>query len=439
MTPDPATRPADVRGGALADVVVLEIAGTPAGELAGGLLADLGATVIKIEPADGSPMRRCGPALPGEDALAFQVENRGKYSVRADPAALATEPWLARLLAAADALIEDLGPGRLESAGLSPEELAQRNPRLVTLRISPFGQTGPLAAERGDDRIAQAFAGVQFATGFPDRPPLPVTVPLAASWTAILGSGGLLMALFEARRSGRGQLVDIGLYQTALRMQEEVVVRYDRTGAVAGRLGTESPIVVPANVYPTRDGGWIAVSGAGDQPFARLCEAIEAPDAPKDPRFATPAARLQHRADSDALVGDWIAAHDQADAEARFAAFGVAGTAVRSADDILADAHVKAREAVLALSSTTGQELPAPAAVPLTAAMIGMGSRRIRSTTAPVMRVKSRRVRESAPRRAPMISSTSPPEQKPRPSPVITSTRTSSRCSISARMSRRSE
>jgi formyl-CoA transferase len=360
----PSALPDDARGGALAGIVVLEIAGTPAGELAGGLLADLGATVVKIEPAEGSPMRRRGPALPGEDALAFQAENRGKCSVRADPGALATEPWLARLLATADALIEDLGPGRLESAGLSPEELERRNPRLVTLRISPFGQTGPLASARGDDRVAQAFSGVQFATGFPDRAPLPVTVPLAESWTAILGSGGLLMALFDARRSGRGQVVDIGLYQTALRMQEEVVVRYDRTGTVVGRLGTESPIVVPANVYPTRDAGWIAVSGAGDQPFARLCEAIEAPDAPKDWRFATPAARLQNRAASDALVGSWIAAHDQADVEARFAAAGVAGTAVRSADDILADAHVKARESVLALLSTSGQELLAPAAVP---------------------------------------------------------------------------
>jgi crotonobetainyl-CoA:carnitine CoA-transferase CaiB-like acyl-CoA transferase len=348
------------RGGALAGLVVVELGHTLAGELAGGLLADLGATVIKVEPAGGSPMRQRGPGLPGEDALAFQSENRGKYSVRAE----LDEPWLARLLATADALIEDLGPGRLEAAGLSPETLERGNPRLVILRISPFGQTGPLAGEGGDDRIAQAFSGVQFVTGFPDRPPLPVTVPLAESWTAILGASGLLMAVFHARRSGRGQVVDLGLYQTALRMQEEVVIRHDRTGAVAGRLGTESPIVVPANVYRTRDGGWIAVSGAGDQPFARLCEAIEAPDAPKDPRFATPGARMQNRAASDALVGTWIAAHDQADVEARFAAAGVAGTAVRSADDILTDAHVKAREAILPLASATGQELLAPASVP---------------------------------------------------------------------------
>jgi len=352
------------RGGALAGVVVLELAGTPAGEMAGGLLADLGATVIKIEPPEGSPMRRRGPGLPDEDSLAFQSENRGKRSIQASLEALATEPWLARLLATADALIEDLGPGYLEAAGLAPEALERHNPRLVTLRISPFGQTGPLAGERGDDRIAQAFSGMQFVTGFPDRAPMSVTIPLAESWTAILGANGLLMAVFHARRSGRGQVVDIGLYQTALRMQEEVVVRYDRNGTVAERLGTESPIVVPANVYRTRDGGWIAVSGAGDQPFARLCEAIEAPDAPKDPRFATPAARLGNRQASDELVGSWIARHDQADVEARFAAVGVAGTAVRSADDIIGDAHVKARAAIVPLVSTGGREFLSPAPVP---------------------------------------------------------------------------
>jgi crotonobetainyl-CoA:carnitine CoA-transferase CaiB-like acyl-CoA transferase len=353
-----------VADGALAGLVILELAGTPAGEMAGGLLADLGATVIKIEPPEGSPMRRRGPGLPGEDSLAFQTENRGKRSVRASLDALATGPWLARLLATADALIEDLGPGCLEAAGLAPEALERRNPRLVTLRISPFGQTGPLAGERGDDRIAQAFSGMQFVTGFPDRAPMPTTIPLAESWTAILGANGLLMAVFHARRSDRGQVVDIGLYQTALRMQEEVVVRYDRNKTVAERLGTESPIVVPANVYRTRDGGWIAVSGAGDQPFARLCEAIESPDVPKDPRFATPAARLQNRQASDELVGSWIARHDQTHVEERFAKVGVAGTAVRSADDIIGDVHVKARESIVPLTSTGGRELLSPAPVP---------------------------------------------------------------------------
>jgi crotonobetainyl-CoA:carnitine CoA-transferase CaiB-like acyl-CoA transferase len=371
MTPIPPARangePLDLagRGGPLEGLVVVELARGLAGEFAGGLLADLGATVIKVEPPAGSPMRRLGPAIGGEtDSLSFQSENRGKYSVCADVKELAGENGLGRLLASADALVEDLGPGRLEAAGLSPDALAARNPRLAVLRISPFGQTGPLAEAQGDDRIAQAFSGVQFTTGFPDRPPIPVTLPLLDCWTGLQGVNGLLMAIFDARRSGLGQVVDIGLYQMGLRVQEEVVVQYHRTGAVARRMGTESPTVVPANVYATRDGGWIAVSGAGDQPFARLCQVIEAPDAPSDPRFRTPAARLQNRAAADELVRSWIARHDAADVEVRFTAGGVTGTAVRSVDDIIADEHVRARGDLLHLQSATGRDFLAPGAVP---------------------------------------------------------------------------
>jgi crotonobetainyl-CoA:carnitine CoA-transferase CaiB-like acyl-CoA transferase len=352
------------RGGALEGVVVLELAQGFAAELAGGLLADLGATVIKVEPRDGCPLRRRGPAIPGEDSLYFQSENRGKFSIVAEPGDLTSEPWLGRLVESADAIVEDLGPGRLESAGLWPEALLAKHRRLAMLRISPFGQTGPLAAERGDDRIAQAFSGMQFATGFPDRPPIPVTVPLAEAWSAILGAGALLMAIYHARRSGHGQVVDIGLYQTALRMQEDVVIRHHTTGAVASRMGTESATVVPANVYPTRDGGFIALSGAGDQPFARLCEAIEAPEAPKDPRFATSAVRLANRAAADALVRAWIARHDLADIEARFMKAGVAGTAVRSVDEIVGDAHVQSRRSAVTLTSFSGRDFLAPAATP---------------------------------------------------------------------------
>src|SRR5438094_8544529 len=137
------------RGGALADMVVIELTETLAGEFAGGLLADLGATVIKVEAPEGSPLRRLGPAIAGEDALYFQSENRGKYSVCADLTALADEPWFVRLLSVADAIVEDLGPGRLEAIALSPHALQQRHPRLCHLRISPFGQTGPLAGEHG--------------------------------------------------------------------------------------------------------------------------------------------------------------------------------------------------------------------------------------------------------------------------------------------------
>src|SRR5262249_19229360 len=143
--PHPLGLPGPDRGGALAGAVVIEISRTFAGQMAGGLLADLGATVIKIEPRGGSPQRALGPAIAGEDSLYFQSENRGKYSVVADLTAVSTEPWLVRLLATADAVVEDLGPGALEAAGLGPHVLETRNTRLALLRISPFGQSGPLA------------------------------------------------------------------------------------------------------------------------------------------------------------------------------------------------------------------------------------------------------------------------------------------------------
>jgi len=400
MTAESSALPGSDRGGALEGVVVVELAQSLAGEFAGGLLADMGATVVKVEPRDGSPLRRRGPGIAGEDSLYFQSENRGKYSVVAELPELTREPWLAKLLATADAVIEDLGPGRLEAVGLSPAALCALNARLAVLRISPFGQTGPLAGERGDDRIAQAFSGMQFATGFPDRPPIPVTVPLAEAWSAILGAGALLMAVFHARRSGHGQVVDIGLYQTALRMQEDVVIRHHRTGAVAARMGTESATVVPANVYPTGDGGWIALSGAGDQPFARLCEAIGEPDAVKDPRFATSAARLANRAAADELVRSWVARHDLADVEARFTKAGVAGTAVRSVDEIIDDAHVRARRSTLPLKSFSGSDFLAPAPTPRfsrTSARDPVGAPRLGEHTAIVRASVERLVARSSP------------------------------------------
>jgi len=408
MTAESSALPGSDRCGALEGVVVVELAQSLAGEFAGGLLADMGATVVKVEPRDGSPLRRRGPGIAGEDSLYFQSENRGKYSVVAELPELTREPWLAKLLATADAVIEDLGPGRLEAVGLSPAALCALNARLAVLRISPFGQTGPLAGERGDDRIAQAFSGMQFATGFPDRPPIPVTVPLAEAWSAILGAGALLMAVFHARRSGHGQVVDIGLYQTALRMQEDVVIRHHRTGAVAARMGTESATVVPANVYPTGDGGWIALSGAGDQPFARLCEAIGEPDAVKDPRFATSAARLANRAAADELVRSWVARHDLADVEARFTKAGVAGTAVRSVDEIIDDAHVRARRSILSLKSFSGSDFLAPAPTPRfsrTSARDPVGAPRLGEHTA-IVRASVERL---AARSSPAVRSSSAP------------------------------
>jgi crotonobetainyl-CoA:carnitine CoA-transferase CaiB-like acyl-CoA transferase len=352
------------RGGALEGVAVIEIASTLAGEVAGGVLTDMGATVVKIEPPAGSPIRSLGPALPGEDSLYFQSENRGKYSVVVDLSSLATEAWFTELVKTADCVVEDLGPGGLEQHGLGTDVLQSVNPRLSILRLSPFGQTGPLAAERGDDRTAQAFGGGQFVTGFFDRPPQPITVPLADYWTGVHGASGLLAALLNARRSGTGDVVDLANYETLMRTLGSAIVDFDQDGRVMTRQGNFAQGVVPGNVFETKDGRFIAVSGAGEKPFARLCEAIEAPEAANDPRFATPAERRKYPEEANALVADWIGRHTMAEVEPRFAEMGVAGAAVRSADEIVEDPHVEAREVLVPLTSSGGATFRVPGPVP---------------------------------------------------------------------------
>ncbi len=350
-------------GGALEGVFIVELAETLAGEFTGGLLADMGAFVVKIEPPSGSPMRSRGPGFPAEDSLYFQSENRGKHSIAADMGSLLMLDWFRELVGAADGVVEDLGPGRLEGLGLTPAVLHDLNPRLAILRVSPFGQTGPLASMRGDDRTAQAFSSAQFVTGFTDRPPQPITVPMADCWTGIHGSSALLASILNARRSGIGDVIDLALYETMLRTQGVSIISFDRLGQVTSRQGNFAQGVVPGNIFETLDGGFVAVSGAGDKPFARLCEAIEAPEAVNDPRFAA-GERRKHRDEADALVAGWIRLHTLEEVERRFADMGVAGAAVRSADQIVGDPHVEARGSLAALTSYSGVAFQAPGAAP---------------------------------------------------------------------------
>jgi crotonobetainyl-CoA:carnitine CoA-transferase CaiB-like acyl-CoA transferase len=341
--------------GPLRDVLVVELTHSLAGNFAGTLLADFGACVIKAETRDGGdPMRRLGTVPPRErDSLYFQAECRGKYSILFDPPA--DVPALTALLGASDLLIEDHGPGWLEGHDLDPRVLWRDNPSLGFLRLSAFGQTGPLRDEAGDDRVAQAFAGVTNVTGYPGQPPIPVSVPLAEYWTGLHGANGALIALLEAAGSGRGQVIDLGLYETALRVQEEAVIQHDQLGIVRRRMGNEYAETVPSNHYETADGRWVAISAAGIAPFRRVCEALGVPEAADDPVYSTPDARIQNRALVNELIGGWVGRHTVDEVAERFTAAGAPFAVVKSSAEIAEDPQVLARGNLLDCPSQSGR------------------------------------------------------------------------------------
>jgi crotonobetainyl-CoA:carnitine CoA-transferase CaiB-like acyl-CoA transferase len=353
------------RHGALEGLVVLEVSETLAGQVAGGLLADMGATVVRIESLAGAASRGRGPCIAGEsDALYFQCENRGKLSVSADWGGLGGDARIQRLVKCADALIDDLGPGRLEELGFPLASETSGTSGLCLLRISAFGAFGPLSTCKSDDRIAQAFGGVQYVTGFPDRPPIPITIPIAEYWTGIIGASGLLIALFHALRSGQSQTVDLAMYEAALRLQDANVAAFGRYGDIPTRTGNESLLVAPAGVYETSDQRWVALSGAGDQPYARLCSVIGRAELITDDRFRTQDARARHSAEINRIIAEWIRAHTSDEAARLLGDGGVAGALVSSASDIIADPHIRARQDVLPLTTQSGRTVLAPGVTP---------------------------------------------------------------------------
>jgi len=350
--------------GPLRDRVVVQLGNGLAGMFAAGLLADLGACAVLVESRERAQqsLRRLGRSLPGEDSLYFQVECRGTYSIAVDEAEEAAV--LRALLGHADLLIEDLGPGGLERCGLTDDALTALNPDLCTLRISPFGQTGPLAHAGGNDRTAQAFSGMTHVTGYTDRPPMPVTVPLAEYWTGLNGANGALIAMLHAMKGGGGQQIDLALYETPLRLQEEAIIQYDQLGIVRERMGNEYAETVPSNHYETADGRWVAISAAGDAPFARVCEAIDAPEATTDPRFSSVDARRIHRDHVNDLIAAWVRRHPLSEVTERFAARSAPIATVQSSQEMLADPHMQERRNFVHTTTPTGRPLTLTAPVP---------------------------------------------------------------------------
>src|SRR6185312_9232270 len=296
------------RQGPLAGYRVLEIGSTVAGPFCGRMLADFGAEVIKIEPAEGDPVRTMGKSIDGHSLYAASIF-RNKRLVSIDLRRPEGRALIKDLAAKVDVLVENFKPGTLEKWGLGWEDLSKINPKLVMVRISGFGQTGPYAERPGYGVVCEAVSGLRHLTGDPDRAPSRVGVSMTDYIAGLHGAYGAVMALMAREHTGQGQLVDTALYEAAFNFMEPWVPAYDKLGFVAGRTGSRLEGSTPNNLYPTGDGSFIHITAMANNLFRRLATAMGQPELADDPRFAEAAGRNRNHAELDGIIGWWTQAH----------------------------------------------------------------------------------------------------------------------------------
>jgi crotonobetainyl-CoA:carnitine CoA-transferase CaiB-like acyl-CoA transferase len=331
--------------GPLADITVVEMGQLIAGPFCGQLLGDMGATVIKIEPpGNGDPMRQWGQGAP----VWWEVIARNKKSVSIDLRKPEGQALACRLIDQADVLIENFRPGTLEGWGLGPKRVHEINPKVVMVRMSGYGQTGPYAQRAGFGGIGEAMGGWRAIVGEPDRPPARMGVSIGDTLAATFGCMGALAALHARERTGRGQVIDCALYEAVLQVMESLVPEYVVTGTARRRSGAVLPGVAPSNVYPCRDGEYL-IGANGDGVFRRLCEAMGRPQLAADPRYKDHRSRGAHQVELDELISAWTLTLSVAELEALMLKHGVPAGRIYGPADMLADPHFAAREALLTL------------------------------------------------------------------------------------------
>jgi crotonobetainyl-CoA:carnitine CoA-transferase CaiB-like acyl-CoA transferase len=349
---------------ALAGLPVVDLATFVAAPFCSTLLAEFGAEVVKVEqPGVGDDLRRLGtPAAPGLSYW-WLAESRNKKSVTCNLRVPEGQALIRRLIGQAAIVTENFRPGTLERWQLGYEALRAVNPGVILVRISAFGQTGPYADRPGFGRIAAAMSGITYLSGHPDRPPVPPGTPTIPDYLAgALGAFGALVALEHRRRTGEGQVVDVGLYEPMLRMLDELVPVFAATGHVRERIGSGTEYVVPHDHYRTADGRWVAIACTNQRMFERLVEAMEAPDLLA--RYPTMADRLAARDAVNARVQAWVAGQPADEVLRRLDAAEVPGSLVYSVRDLFADPHVRARENIVPVPSPLGGLLAVAGVVP---------------------------------------------------------------------------
>jgi formyl-CoA transferase len=336
------------RQGPLTDLRVIEMGQLLAGPFCGQLMADFGAEVIKIEPPEvGDPMRQWGREKPHGKSLWWPVVARNKKSITLNLRTPEGQQMVRDLVKNADILIENFRPGTMERWNLGYDQLAEINPRLVMVRVTGFGQTGPYSSRAGYGAIGEAMGGLRYVVGDPSTQPSRMGISIGDELAAVHACMGALMAIHARTRTGKGQIVDSAIYEAVLNMMESLVTEYDVAGYVRERTGAILPNVSPSNVFDTSDGKLLLIAANQDTVFKRLAEAMGQPELAQDARYATHSARGAHQAELDAMINDWTRTIPLEELEAKMNDHGVPCGLIYKAEDMMRDEHFKAREALI--------------------------------------------------------------------------------------------
>ncbi|MBL8445711.1 MAG: CoA transferase [Zoogloeaceae bacterium] len=349
----------------LSGLKVIELGTLIAGPFAARIMAEFGAEVIKIESPDGGdPLRKWRKLYQGTSLWWF-VQARNKKSVTVNlkhPDGIAI---VRKLVAEADIVIENFRPGVLDKLGLGWDALSAINPGLVMLRLSGFGQTGPMAQQPGFGAIGESMGGLRYVTGFADRPPVKTGISIGDSIAALWGVIGALMALRHRElNGGKGQVVDVALYEAVFAMMESLVPEFDVFGFVRERTGNIMPGITPSNTHTTADSKHVAIGANGDAIFRRLMQAIDRDDLADDPGLADNAGRDARRDEVYAVIDAWVGAHSEAEVLATLATADVPASRIFSAADMFTDPQFLARAMLESAKLPDGRDCRMPGIVP---------------------------------------------------------------------------
>ncbi|APV49200.1 hypothetical protein BWI17_05595 [Betaproteobacteria bacterium GR16-43] len=329
--------------GPLSDLKVVELGTLIAGPYCARLMAEFGAEVTKVEtPGEGDPLRKWRKLHDG-NSLWWYAQARNKKSIAVNLKAPEGQEIVRRLVAQADIVVENFRPGTLEKWNLGYEQLARDNPKLVMVRLSGFGQTGPYKDQPGFGAIGESMGGMRYITGYPDRAPVRVGISIGDSLAAMFGVIGALMAIHHRAKTGKGQVVDVALYEAVFAMMESMLPEYGYDASVRERTGAALPGIVPSNTYPCKDGQYVVIGANADSIFKRMMKAIGRDDLANDPALADNAGRTKQTAMLDRVIGEWTMSVTLDDALAVLERAEVPSGRIYSIADIAKDLHFQAR------------------------------------------------------------------------------------------------